>query len=466
MMRGLIRERPSQFGFAWPSVDIVIASGLLHKSGHRLSYIDASLDGLTADEVSQRIKQEDVNAVVSLYSHFYKDNDIKYLHRIKELCPQVQIVILPDMQYILLPQKAKEFLDAQDWLDAIILSITSNDIDRFLEGDRSDNLINLCYRWEGKAHLGFKDVVAENDYVIPVPRHDLFKHKRYFLPHSRDLYVTTTVMQFGCPYQCDFCLDKEAYKKSWCRSPENVLEELEYIVSCGFNEVYFRDLTFGLNRPRTIKLCQLLIEKKLPLRWVCTTRVDTVNEEMLTLMKKAGCMCIEFGVESGIDKTKDIHKKGTTNNQAVKTFEICRRLGIDTVMFVILGFPEENLEDVRRSLKFCFDLKGDFLALNLANLLPQTDFEKTVLVSRSMKDEKENPWENYNFYSQNFVHPTINEQQMRSVLKSSLRNFYLRPTYMFNRLRKMRSWGALMRVSEIGFRVAKASLINPKKETI
>ncbi len=464
MMRGLIRERPTQFGFCWPSIDLVITSGLLHESGHHLSYLDASTDKLSVSDVAGHIRSNGIEVVVSLYSHFHNRNDVAFLSDLKCACPQLQIVILPDIQYVLMPQKALNFLNEHSWLDAIILSITSNDLDRFLTGNYSGVLKNLCYRVNGEACLGSKDVVSANDYRLPIPRHDLFKSKKYFLPESRDLYVTATCMQFGCPFHCDFCLDKEAYRKSWCRSPENMLEEFIYIAKCGFTEVYLRDLTFGLNRKRALEFCRLLIMEKLPLRWVCTTRVDTVDEELLTLMKQAGCFCIEFGVESGIDETLDIHKKGTKNDQAVTTFNICRKLGIEAAMFMIVGFPEESREDIEKSLKFAFELNGEFLSLNLANLLPETDFEKTSLVQRDAGSDSANPWETYNFDSQNFSHPTISKDEMLKIRAQAMRRFYFRPKYIIGRLFKMRSFGALLRVVNIGLQVLALSVFSQPKD--
>lgn len=396
-MRGLIRARPTNIGFSWPSIDMVITSGLLNKKGYRLDYIDANVDRLSAEDVSQRIKRNNIEAVVSLYSGYQKENDILFLKRIKDKNPNVAIVILPDIQFVLQLEKAVKFLTEQNWLDAIVLDLIGSDIDKYLDGDRSKDLKNLCYRVKGKAYLGSREIFGQNDYYLPIPRHDLFKNKRYFLPQSRSLYVTTTIMQFGCPYQCDFCLDKKAYEKSWCRSPENMADEFQYIASRGFNEVYIRDLTFGINKSRTAKFCELLIARRLPLRWVCTSRVDVLDEELLALMKKAGCMCIEFGVESGIDSTKDIHKKGIKNEQVVKTFSICRKLGIETAMFMMLGFPEETLDDINKSLQFCFDLKGDFLALNFANVLPGTEFEKRNPVNKNVAGNNESSWKIFLF---------------------------------------------------------------------
>lgn len=463
MMRGLIRERPRKFGFCWPSVDMIITSGLLNARGYHLEYLDAGIDGLSVEKVIDYIGSHQIDAVVSLFSLYCKDNDVKYLKRIKDECPGIVLAILPDLHYILNPDRAAHFLDEQDWLDVIALSLTSHDLHKFFAGDFSDNLVNLCYRVDGKARLGKKDVVSENDYRLPVPRHDLFKNNKYFLPMSRNVGVTTTMMQFGCPYQCDFCIDKEAYKKSWCRSPENMVEEFEYIAAQGLKEVYLRDLTFGLNRPRALKFCELLIEKQLPIRWICTSRVDTVDEELLTLMKKAGCICVEFGVESGIDQTKVNHKKDTTNQEIVKTFRVCQKLGIETNMFVILGFPDETLDDIKRSIQFCFDLKGDFMALNVASALPGTEMSGLPAAAQNSNAEDEQTWQNITFDSINFEHPNVSAEEIRSLFHKTLKQFYLRPSFIAGRLTKIRSPKAFLRIAQIGLSVIQEILLKRRR---
>ncbi len=461
-MRGLIRERPRNFGFCWPSVDILITSGILNAHGYHLDYIDASIDRLSIEEVIRFIQLHEIDAVVSLFSLYCKDNDVQHLKRIKSECPEIVSVILPDLQYILAPEKALHFLEKEDWLDAIVLSLTSNDLPSFLSHEPKPDFTNLCYRRDGKTLLGKRDIISENDYCLPIPRHDLFKNSKYFLPMSRNVHVTTTMMQFGCPYQCDFCLDKEAYKKSWCRPPENMVEEFEYIAAQGFNEVYLRDLTFGLNRPRAVQFCKLLIEKRLPLHWVCTSRVDTVDEELLTLMKKAGCICIEFGVESGNDQTKVNHKKDTTNKEITNTFQICRKLGLETSMFVILGFPDETLEDIDRSLQFCFDLKGDFLALNVATDLPGTEMYGLETTAHS-EAEKDEMWSNITFDMVNFKHPTISAEEIQTLFRKTLLKFYTRPAFVFNRLAKVRSPKALFRIFQLGLALIRETLFKRRK---
>ena len=243
-----------------------------------------------------------------------------------------------------------------------------------------------------------------------------------------------------------------------------MLEEFEAIAAAGFNEVYLRDLTFGIYRSQSQKFCELLIKNKVPLSWVCTTRVDMVDEDFLSLMKDAGCRCIEFGIESGIDATKDMHRKGIKNAQVSKVFDACRKLGIETAMFVMIGFPEENMADIEKSLQLCFELKGDFLALNVANVLPGTDFERSLIEKEKKENGAVDVWHEVSYDSQNFSHPVITNEEMKNIYRKTIMRFYFRPGFILNRLFKLRSCGALMKVMEMGFCVIKTVLLKFEKE--
>ncbi|MFC1510389.1 B12-binding domain-containing radical SAM protein [Candidatus Omnitrophota bacterium] len=466
MMRGLIRERPTQFGFCWPSVDLILISGVLNEKGYHLSYTDASVDGMSSEQVLKQIKNENIDVVVSLFSRLSQENDIVFLKELKKGKPSLVMVILPMINHVLNPEKAVDFLNTHDWLDATVLSVINNDLDQYLKGEYREGLVGICYKDNGQVHLGVKKDIECNDAVLPIPRHDLFKNKKYFLPQSRKLYATTTMMQFGCSFKCDFCLDRKAYPKVWCRSPENMLEEFEAIASYGFNEVYIRDLTFGINRSRVERFCELLIEKKVPLSWVCTTRIDLVDFEFLSLMKKAGCHCIEFGIESGIDATKELHQKGIKNAQIKQVFDDCRRLGIETTMFVMIGFPEESMEDMKKSLQFCFDLKGDFLALNIANVLPGTELERILIDKEKQTKGNADGLKKLSYDKQNLSHPTISDEEMNELYRKTIIRFYFRLSFILNRFLKLRSLGAVLKVLSIGVFVIKSALFKAKEKRI
>ena len=100
-----------------------------------------------------------------------------------------------------------------------------------------------------------------------------------------------------------------------------------------------------------------MIENKLDLEWVCDTRVDLVNDELLALMSKAGCKTIWFGVESGSQKILQRIGRNTTPEQVETAFKLCKKNGIKTACSFMLGLPDETLTDMEISLKFAKKLE-------------------------------------------------------------------------------------------------------------
>ena len=134
---------------------------------------------------------------------------------------------------------------------------------------------------------------------IPRPEHAVFKDRRYAFPQSKRGPVTCVQFSFGCPFTCEFCLDNQLYRKVLHREVDDMVEELVALDHAGFREVYFQDLTFGLNKRIATEFLDKLIARRLRLRWLCTTRVDVATPDFLQRMRRAGCYGIEFGVEHG-----------------------------------------------------------------------------------------------------------------------------------------------------------------------
>src|SRR5674476_740808 len=118
----------------------------------------------------------------------------------------------------------------------------------------------------------------------------------------------------GCVYNCGFCETRKLWGKI-CRgfSPKRVIGEIQDLQSrYGTKGIYFINDNFTLRKKETAELCNLMIENKLDLEWVCDTRVDLVNDELLALMSKAGCKTIWFGVESASTKIIESIGRNTT----------------------------------------------------------------------------------------------------------------------------------------------------------
>ncbi len=187
----------------------------------------------------------------------------------------------------------------------------------------------------------------------------------------------------GCVFNCGFCETRKLWGNI-CRgfSPQRVIGEIEDLMArYGTKGIYFINDNFTLNKERTKQLCSLMIEKKLNLEWVCDTRVDLVDEELLALMSRAGCKVIWFGVESGSEKVLQRIGRNTKLEQVETAFKLCKKHGIKTACSFMLGLPDETLADMEVSLKFAKKLDPDFCMFNIFIANPDSRLYNEMLQS-------------------------------------------------------------------------------------
>jgi radical SAM superfamily enzyme YgiQ (UPF0313 family) len=189
----------------------------------------------------------------------------------------------------------------------------------------------------------------------------------------------------GCIFNCGFCETRKLWGNI-CRafSPQRVIGEIEDLQSkYGTKGIYFINDNFTLRKKESIELCNLMIKNKLDLEWVCDTRVDLVNQELLEIMNKAGCKTIWFGVESGSQRILQRIGRNTTLEQIETAFKLCRKNGIQTACSFMIGMPGETLKDMETSLKFAKKLDPDWCLFNIFIANPDSRLYQEVLDSKN-----------------------------------------------------------------------------------
>ena len=187
----------------------------------------------------------------------------------------------------------------------------------------------------------------------------------------------------GCVFNCGFCETRKLWGNI-CRgfSPQRVIGEIQDMMKkYGTKGIYFINDNFTLRKKETAELCKLMIEKKLDLEWVCDTRVDLVNDDLLALMSKAGCKTIWFGVESASPKILKGIGRNTTPEQVEKAFKLCKKNGIKVACSFMLGLPGETLKDMEESLKFAKKLNPDWCQFNTFIAYPDSRLYNELLES-------------------------------------------------------------------------------------
>ena len=182
---------------------------------------------------------------------------------------------------------------------------------------KMQNIKGLAWRNCGKIEINFPRPFIRNLDDMPIPMHELLPLEKYRMPLIKGPF-TFIVTSRGCPAGCTYCIKHVSYQYSTrLRSPELLVEEMWQLKEHGINNIHMYADLFTVNRDQVVDLCKLMIQEKINIKWTCNSRVDYVDEEMLTLMGKAGCWYISWGIESANEQIlKNVHK-GATKEKAI-----------------------------------------------------------------------------------------------------------------------------------------------------
>ena len=215
------------------------------------------------------------------------------------------------------------------------------------EEKKYSEIDGLSYRSDGQIVHNKKREFIEDINILPSPaRHllQLSKYKAIGLP-------VNMITSRGCPFECIFCVgSKMVGRKVRYFSVDRVVDEFEMLSKMGFKQINIADDLFTSNKKRCISICDEIVRRDIVHPWTAFARVDTVSVEMLTSLKKSGCIALCFGIESGNQEILDTVKKKTNLSACKEAVEMCYEAGIDPMTSYILGLPGETPETVRQTV--------------------------------------------------------------------------------------------------------------------
>ncbi len=162
----------------------------------------------------------------------------------------------------------------------------------------------------------------------------------------------------GCPFGCTYCSTKTFWKRKYrLKSNKKIIEEIESAVKqTGCRHFIFNHDLFTANRERIVSFCNEMIERNIDVKWTCSSRVDTIDEELILLMKKAGMEKIFFGIETGSPRMQRIINKNIDVDKVVQLIRFTGKNRIFSTTSFIYGFPEETEDDIEYTLKLIINL--------------------------------------------------------------------------------------------------------------
>ncbi len=244
----------------------------------------------------------------------------------------------------------------------------------------------------------------------------------------------------GCVQWCDFCSTVRMFGRGYrMRNPKKVVEEMEMLHNkYGEGQFTFYDDAFTVNRQHTLQLCDDIKARKLDVEWDCETRVDAVDQELLTKMRDAGCITVWFGVESGSEKVlAQMHKK--INPEMVRSaFKTAQKAGLMTIASAVIGFPGETEETAWETINFINSLNPDDIGFYVATPYPGTPMYEEVVKNGWLRVTDFNK---YDTATPTFETPYLSMEKIREIKYKAHQKFYLRPGYVIKMVRRGGTYG-------------------------
>lgn len=252
----------------------------------------------------------------------------------------------------------------------------------------------------------------------------------------------------GCPEFCTYCPHRilAGYR---ARSIANIADELERL--CDQHPrpyVIFRDPLFTEQRDRCLELCDEIAARGLTLTFEAETRLDRLDTDLLNRLYKAGFRAMSFGVESLDPATlKKSGRRPIPQTHQREIMEHCRKLGIVTAAFYVLGFLQDDWNSIAATIDYATDLGSTFAQFKMLTPYPGTPMFKQIEPLLTETD-----WEKFDVYTPTFAHPNLSARELRFLLGAAYKRFYMRPSYLANFL-KIQNTGVREWVSRMDRRV-------------
>lgn len=441
----------SEVGSFPPLGLLYLAAGLRGEDGHEVSILDMPARGVALDALPARLRASPPELVgITAITH--------NLVGVRDTARVVRGT-LPGVPVVMGGPHVNAFPAEAARLEGIDYAVAGEGerslrmlADALAQGAAVDGIPGLSARTGPQVAL---PAVFERDLDgLTFPARDLVRAEDYFYVLGKRSTFATIIASRGCPYQCIFCSTPHGGYRT--RSPANIVDEVELCLAAGAEEIHFVDDTFNLGPRRLAEISEEIIRRKVPLRWSFRGRADGVDGEGAALARRAGCVRMHLGVETGTPEGLELLRKGVALDQIERAVSLARQNRIVSAAYFIIGCPHEKTErDVNETIRFAVHLSPDFAMFNILAIYPGTElFDMAVERGLLAADF----WTGFALDPRpDFTIPLWEEHLDRATLDRLLtrayRRFYLRPSMIWRNLRELGSVAELRRKAAAGLSI-------------
>ena len=388
-----------------PPVSLLYVGGYLQKKGMTVKIIDVPMKSIVRnkefyehiDEELKKIEQQMINEFKKVKTRtvgiaFYTPEYFEVFNlakAFKEVDPEVKIIV-GGIHPTFYPEEI--LAEEGRLIDFAIIGegeITTYELVKAIKENKEnyEDIAGIAYLDNKTNKVKKSDLRAlcENIDDISYPAYNLIDMNYYTnaSPYAiRGCFLRSTYLLAtrGCPSQCSFCVAKKLRtytgggKYTRVRSAESLICEIKELKDkYAIDSFYFIDDLFTINRENVIEFCNEIKRQKISVLWGCSSKVSTLNEEVIRNMAEAGCVQIDFGVERGSDEALQLLKKGITIKKIKDVFRLCNKYKIRTFANFLVNLPEEKEEDLDDIIDLMNELNPEIVSLNIFTPYPGTE---------------------------------------------------------------------------------------------
>lgn len=415
----------------YPPLGLGYIASVLEQAEYNVKILDALLERKDGNSTLQEIEACNPDIIgITVFTPLYLQAK-EVIKKTREKFPQI-ITIVGGPRATVLPKETLEDIGV-DYLVIGEGELTVLELVRGIEnGQDPGEIKGIAFLDKGEVRLTpRRDFISDLD-DIPFPARHLMPIRRYGEGIGAKIKPCTTILTSrGGPFNCSFCCNASLWHRKYRqRSPRNVVREMvEVYNKFRIRNIYFPDDLFTANMTWVREICSEIANTSINFKWRCLARVDTLDREILKIMRDSGCYAIEVGVESGSELILKNMNKNITIPQAIQILPQARKLDFDTHVFFMLGYIGETEDTIRMTIDLAQKLNPEHISFSIATPIPGTDFYKEATEKKLIVDEN---WQDYD-YNKNAVSrtETLSSQDLLRWQDKAYTEFYLRTEYLW-----------------------------------
>jgi len=438
---GRCMQREGVWTTVWPPMSLCTMGAILRESEFEVRINDCPSEGINLEGLKVILENYVPDLLIFSASTPSINHDSTIPAVVKQVLPKVKVAVF-GIHVGTLPDDTFKTTPGLDFILRGEPEFTALELAKNLSsGADLESVTGLSFDGDGEIkHNPERGFYPELD-EVPFPAWDLVDLNNYTLPFSGRRFLMVMSSR-GCPFDCTFCVAQSYYgKKVRKRSAERIVDEIEYnIREFGIDDFFFWSESFTIIKKNIHELCDEIIRRNLKIKWVCNSRVDSIDLQVLEKMKQAGCWMISYGIESGDQGILDRAKKKISLEQVEKAVKLTREVGFQMAGHFVLGLPGETEETLKKTAELSRKLDLDYAQFYCASPWPGSRFYDEAKREGWLNTDD---WDKYEQSNAVVDYPGLSAERMMELRDKMVKSFYFRPAIIWKTLKKMRSPGEM-----------------------